>query len=125
MVEDSTDEIIGRDALGVRLEAGEHPVPEHVASQGLDVVWRHEVAADQEGLGASRRDQGQRGTGTGSQFDQRGEVEAIAGRISCGPDQVDRVLLDRRSNPDRGSLGTQGENLGRADQRSGFLVDRE
>ena len=57
VVEDPGDEVIGGQALGIRLVAGEDPVAEDVAGEDLDVVGGDEVTPREQGMGPRRGDQ--------------------------------------------------------------------
>ncbi len=77
MIEHPAEDIVGAEAFGIGLVADDDPVPEHVAREALDVVRGHVVAAREEGVPLGRADERDRGAGTGSELEERGQLERV------------------------------------------------
>src|SRR4051794_7011698 len=63
LLEDLFDDRLAVDTVGLRLEADDDPVPEHVVSDRLDVLGSDKPAVPDKGVGAARareRDRGAR-----------------------------------------------------------------
>ena len=100
VIEDALKDVVGREALGIGLEADQDAMAHDVARQALDVVGRHEIAAGEQGVAAGGSHQGDRGSRAGAELEQRRQRQTERRRVAGGPDQVDDVLLDGRRDPD-------------------------
>src|SRR5688500_6224980 len=61
VVEDAAEEVVGGEALGLGLVAGDDPVAQDVAGEALDVVGGDVVAAGEQGVTLGRLHQRQGG----------------------------------------------------------------
>ena len=84
MIEDSGDDVVGREAVGLGLVADDDAMAQDVGREGLDVVRRDVISAAKQGPGARDAHEGKRAARTGPQFDHRGEIEADRVVIACG-----------------------------------------
>ena len=119
VVEDSLEDVVGRETLGVGLVADEDPMPQDVAGQALDVVGRHVSRGRRAGRGRGRRGPARSWRAGWRPARAAGPGQAVGGRVAGGPDEVDDVFLDRRGDADRGGQrrGTRATSAGPVERR--------
>ena len=92
-LEDSVDDLIGIDALGVGVEVGEDAVPQHGPDHGADVAGADGQAAVEDGPGLGRQDDVLGGAGPGAPGQPVLDEVECAGLLGTGgPHQVHRVV---------------------------------
>jgi len=112
--ENAGHDVLRGDFFGVRFEAGDDAVAEHVGGDAFDIVRGDEAASVQVGVGAGGEGEGDGGARRGSVAEEGNNVgEAVGSGFAGGEDDVDDVVFHASVDEDGVDEFTGADDVGR------------